>query len=142
MKLDSSWLILALLDAFFAALAAIFAKMGLQNVDSTLATAARTLVMMVFMLSVVLFTGKGSQVWTLTQREGLFIVLSGVAGALSWILYFASLKIGDASKVAAVDRSSLLFVIILSFLVLSEKLTVKTVLAGILVFLGLLVIAL
>ncbi|MGQ9780640.1 MAG: EamA family transporter [Nitrososphaeria archaeon] len=140
--MDSSWLILALLDAFFAALAAIFAKIGLQNVDSTFATAARTLVMMVFMLLVVVFTGKISLTGTLTQREGVFIILSGVAGALSWLLYFASLKLGDASKVAAVDRSSLLFVIILSFIVLNEELTVKTVVAGVLVFLGLLVIAL
>jgi len=140
--MEFNWFVLALLDAFFAALVAIFAKIGLQNVDSTLATTIRTFVMMAFMLSVTIFTGKLDSISTLTRKEGMYILLSGVAGAVSWLFYFASLKIGEASKVSAVDRSSLLFVVILSILVLSEKVTVKTVLSTILIFAGLLLFAL
>jgi transporter family protein len=138
---EINWLILALLDAFFAALVAIFAKMGLQNVDSNVATMIRTAIMMVFMILVVVLTGKTGSVGNISSEEGLFILLSGIAGALSWLLYFAALRIGDVSKVAAVDRSSLLFVIVLSFTVLNEGLNLKTIVAAILIFAGLLIIA-
>jgi bacterial/archaeal transporter family protein len=138
---EINWLILALLDAFFAALVAIFAKMGLQNVDANVATMIRTAIMMVFMILVVVLTGKTGSVGNISSEEGLFILLSGIAGALSWLLYFAALRIGDVSKVAAVDRSSLLFVIVLSFAVLNEGLNLKTIVAAILIFAGLLIIA-
>ncbi len=139
---DVNWLILALLDAFFAALVAIFAKIGLQNVDSNVATMIRTVIMMAFMVLVVIFTGKAGSVGEISSREGLFILLSGIAGALSWLLYFAALRVGDVSKVAAVDRSSLLFVIVLSFIFLGDGLNIKTIVAAILIFAGLLIIAL
>jgi transporter family protein len=132
------WFVLAVLDAFFAALVAIFAKVGLQGVDSNVATAVRAIVMTVFMVGFVIAMGKGPQLTQLTSKDMIFIVLSGVAGAISWLLYFAALKMADASKVAPVDRASLLFVLILSALLLGEKITLKTALAGTLIFIGVL----
>lgn len=135
------WFVLAVLDAFFAALVAIFAKVGLQGVDSNVATAVRAIVMTVFMVGFVIAMGKGPQLTQLTSKDMIFIVLSGVAGAISWLLYFAALKMADASKVAPVDRASLLFVLILSALLLGEKITLKTALAGTLIFIGVLLLA-
>jgi transporter family protein len=135
------WFVLAVLDAFFAALVAIFAKVGLQGVDSNVATAVRAIVMTVFMVGFVIAIGKGPQLTQLTSKDMIFIVLSGVAGAISWLLYFADLKMADASKVAPVDRASLLFVLILSALLLGEKITLKTALAGTLIFIGVLLLA-
>jgi transporter family protein len=136
-----NWFVLAVLDAFFAALVAIFAKVGLQGVDSNVATAVRAIVMTVFMVGFVIAMGKGPQLTQLTSKDMIFIVLSGVAGAISWLLYFAALKMADASKVAPVDRASLLFVLILSALLLGEKITLKTALAGTLIFIGVLLLA-
>ncbi|MEM3407348.1 MAG: EamA family transporter [Nitrososphaerota archaeon] len=136
-----NWFVLAILDAFFAALVAIFAKVGLQGVDSNVATAVRTIVMMVFTLGFVIAIGKGSQLTQLTSKDVLFIVLSGVAGAISWLLYFAALKLTDASKVAPIDRASVLFVLVLSALILGEKITLKTAMAGVLIFIGVLLLA-
>jgi len=135
------WFVLAVLDAFFAALVAIFAKIGLQGVDSNVATAVRAIVMTVFMVGFVIAIGKGPQLTQLTSKDMIFIVLSGVAGAISWLLYFAALKMADASKVAPVDRASLLFMLILSALLLGEKITLKTALAGTLIFIGVLLLA-
>lgn len=139
--MNMDWFVLAILDAFFAALVAIFAKVGLQNVDSNVATAIRTIVMMIFIIGFVLAIGKGSQLTQLTSKEMFFIVLSGIAGAISWLLYFAALKLADASKVAPIDRASVLFVLILSALILGEKITFKTAVAGVLIFIGVLLFA-
>ena len=134
------WLVFAVLSAFFAALVAIFAKIGLHGIDSTVGTAARAIVMMFFIVAFVVSTGRGSQLTQFNSKDMFYIVLSGVAGALSWLFYFAALKMADASKVAIVDRASILFVIILSVLVLGEKLTFRTAAAGILIFIGLLLL--
>lgn len=136
------WLILAFLSAIFAALVTIFGKMGLKTVDSTVATGVRAIIMAVTMVGIILFLGKSSQITELTSKDMLFIILSGVSGALSWVFYFAALKLADASKVATIDRSSILFIIILSYLILGEELSLKTVAAGILVFLGALILIL
>jgi len=135
------WFILAALSAFFAALVAIFAKIGLEGVDSTVATAARAIVMMLFIVSFVLIIGKGHQLTQFTTKDMSFIILSGVAGALSWLFFFAALKLADASKVSIVDRASVLIVIVLSALLLGEKITLKTAAAGILIFTGLLLLS-
>ncbi len=134
------WFILAILDAFFAALVAIFAKIGLQGVDSNVATAVRTIVMAIFIIGFVIAIGKGPLLTQLTRRDVFFIVLSGVAGAISWLLYFAALKLADASKVAPIDRASVLFVLILSALILGEKIALKTAIAGVLIFIGVLLL--
>jgi transporter family protein len=134
------WFILAILDAFFAALVAIFAKIGLQGVDSNVATAVRTIVMAIFIIGFVVAIGKGPQLTQLTRKDVFFIVLSGVAGAISWLLYFAALKLADASKVAPIDRASVLFVLILSALILGERIALKTAIAGVLIFIGVLLL--
>jgi len=134
------WIALALLSAFFAALVAIFGKLGLKGVDSTVATGMRALVMAAFMVSVVAVMGKMGEMTRFTGGDMGLIVLSGVSGALSWVFYFAALKIADASKVAPLDRSSVLIVILLSAIILGEKITPKTGLAVALIFLGVLVL--
>ena len=135
------WFLLAVLSAFFAALVSIFAKIGLQGVDSTVGTAARAIVMMLFIVIFVISTGKGPQLTQFTSKDMSFIILSGVAGALSWLFYFAALKLADASKVAPVDRASVLIVMILAAFFLGEKITLKTATAGVLIFSGLLLLA-
>ncbi|MFB0501439.1 MAG: EamA family transporter [Candidatus Bathyarchaeia archaeon] len=135
------WFILATLSALFAALVSIFAKIGLQGVDSTVATAVRAIVMMLFIVIFLISIGKGPQLTQFTSKDMGFIVLSGIAGALSWLFYFAALKLADASKVAPVDRASVLIVMVVAALFLGEKITLKTATAGILIFIGLLLFA-
>lgn len=119
----------------------IFAKIGLQDVDSTVATAVRAIVMMLFIVIFVISIGKGSKLTQFTSKDMGFIILSGIAGAVSWLFYFAALKLADASKVAPADRASILFVMVLSVLFLGEKITLKTSVAGILIFIGVLLLA-
>ncbi|MDH5701236.1 MAG: EamA family transporter [Candidatus Bathyarchaeota archaeon] len=135
------WFLLAALSAFFAALVSIFAKIGLQGVDSTVGTAARAIVMVLFIVVFVISSGKGPQLTQFTSKDMGFIILSGIAGALSWLFYFAALKLADASKVAPVDRASVLIVLVLAALFLGEKVTLKTATAGVLIFAGLLLLA-
>ncbi|MDH5783331.1 MAG: EamA family transporter [Candidatus Bathyarchaeota archaeon] len=135
------WFLLAALSAFFAALVSIFAKIGLQGVDSTVGTAARAIIMMLFIVIFVISIGKGPQLTQFTSKDMGFIILSGVAGALSWLFYFAALKLADASKVAPVDRASLLIVMVLAAFFLGEKMTLKTAIAGVLIFIGLVLLA-
>jgi transporter family protein len=135
------WFVLATLSAFFAALVSILAKIGLQGVDSTVATAIRAVVMALFIVGYVVVTGKGPELAQSTSTQLGFIVSSGVAGALSWLFYFAALKLADASKVAPVDRASVLMVLILAALFLGEKITLKTAAASVLIFIGLLLLA-
>ncbi|MBO3799025.1 MAG: EamA family transporter [Thermoproteota archaeon] len=134
------WLILALLSAFFAALVTIFGKIGLKTIDSTVAAGVRAVIMAATMIGIIMLLGRTSQLTQLTQRDMLFIILSGVSGALSWVFYFAALKLADASKVATIDRTSILFIIVLSYLILGEELSLRTVAAGMLVFLGALIL--
>ena len=135
------WFLLAVLSAFFAALVSIFAKIGLQGVDSTVGTAARAIVMVLFIVVFVVSSGKGPQLTQFTSKDMGFIILSGIAGALSWLFYFAALKLADASKVAPVDRASVLIVMVLAALFLGEKVTLKTATAGVLIFVGLLLLS-
>jgi transporter family protein len=125
----------ALLAAIFAGLVAIFGKIGLSRVDTTLATTIRALVMSVLLLAATIILKK----WNLAQIDNkayLFIFLAGLAGAASWLFYFMALKAGPATSVAALDRLSVVFVIIFAALFLGESLNVKTVLGGILILAG------
>lgn len=135
------WFLLATLSALFAALVSIFAKIGLQGVDSSVATAVRAIVMTLFTVIFVISTGKGPQLTQSSSKHIGFIILSGVAGALSWLCYFAALRLADASKVAPIDRASVLIVMILAALFLGEQVTLKTAVAGVFVFVGLLLFA-
>lgn len=134
------WWIYALLSAFFAALTAIFAKIGVKNVNSDLATAIRTLVVLFLAWGIVLFRGGNRDISTLTRHTLTFLVLSGIATGLSWIFYFKALKLGNVSQVAPIDKLSLALVIILSALILGEPMTWKVALGSFLIIGGTLVL--
>jgi len=140
MVIKMGWFLLAILSAFFAALVPVFAKIGLQEVDSSVGAAARAVVMTIFLVAFVIYAEKGSMLFDFARKDLWFIFLSGVSGALSWLFYFAALKIADASKVAPVDRASVLIVMILAAIFLGEKITLKTAMAGFLIFIGLLLL--
>ena len=117
------WWIYALLSAFFAALVAVFAKVGIKGVDSDLATAIRTVVILFIAWGIVLAKGANSQLGGLTKQNWIFLILSGCATGLSWLFYFRALQLGEVSKVAPIDKLSVALAIILSVVFLHEKLT-------------------
>ena len=118
---SSSWIYWALLSAVFAALTAIFAKIGIQGVDSDLATLVRTAIIIVVLSGFVWFAGKWSNPFELSGKTWLFLGLSGLATGASWVCYFRALQIGDASKVAPIDKLSLVLVAIFAFAFLGER---------------------
>ena len=130
------WIILSLLSAIFAALVTIFGKIGLEKVDTTTATMVRSACMFLLLLITVIATGKLDTLSSIPQKTLLFIVLAGMAGALSWIFYFWALKIGKASQIATIDRLSLVFIIILAAIFLHEKIGWKTGLGTLLMIAG------
>jgi bacterial/archaeal transporter family protein len=117
----TGWFAWALGSAVFAALTAIFAKIGLEGVDSDLATLIRTVVILMVLTGFVYFTGKWSNPFDLHTKTWVFLVLSGLATGASWVCYFRALKVGDASKVAPVDKLSLLLVALFAVLFLGER---------------------
>jgi transporter family protein len=121
MASSSSWFYWALLSAVFAAMTAVFAKIGIQGVDSDLATLVRTAIIMVVLSAFVWFAGKWSNPLSLAPRTWLFLGLSGLATGASWVCYFRALQIGEASKVAPVDKLSLVLVAIFAFVFLGER---------------------
>ena len=121
----SNWFLWALLSAVFAALTAIFAKVGLDAVHSDLATLIRTFVILVVLTGFVLVIGKWSNPFDLPSRTWLFLVLSGLATGASWVCYFRGLKIGEVSKVAPLDKLSILLVAIFAFAFLNERPSVR-----------------
>ena len=138
------WLIYAFLSAIAAAFVAILAKMGLKNVDSTLATTVRSIIMAGFLFLVALSLKKfnGFNFSSFNQKEWLLIILSGLAGAISWLFYFYALKEGMAGKVAAIDRLSLVFVVVLAAIFLGEKLSWQTSIGAVAMALGAILITL
>lgn len=119
-----AWLLFSILSALMAALVAIFGKLGLKNIDSTLATTIRSIVMAVFLIiaSLSLKKWEGFSFESMLLKDWVLIILAGIAGALSWLFYFFALKGGEATKVVAIDRMSLVFVAIMAFLFLGENL--------------------
>jgi transporter family protein len=138
----SNWFFWALLSAAFAALTAIFAKVGLEGVDSDLATLIRTFVIMAMLIGFVHYTRRWSNPLELSPRTWLFLVLSGLATGASWVCYFRALKIGEASKVAPVDKLSLLLVAVFAVLFLNERPSVREWVGILMVGAGVLVLAL
>ncbi|MDR0806267.1 MAG: EamA family transporter [Enterobacteriaceae bacterium] len=138
------WLIYALLSAITAALVAIFGKIGLQNLDANTATAIRSIVMAVFLVGVVIVQGKLELISSvLADRKALlFIVLSGIAGALSWLFYFMAIKNGTVSQVAPIDKLSVVFAVILAVILFGEKVTLFTGVGIGLISVGALLVAL
>lgn len=135
-ELGMTWFWFALLSAVFAALTSILAKLGVDNVNSNLATAIRTLVIVVFSWSLVFFRKDFSDVDNLSKRSILFLILSGLSTGISWLFYFKALQLGSVSKVAPVDKLSLVWVVVFGALFLGEKVTLKVALGVIFVALG------
>jgi bacterial/archaeal transporter family protein len=136
------WWTYALLSAFFAALTAIFAKIGVKKVDTDLATAIRTVVILFIAWGIVFFKGTSKGSFQLSRSNLLFLCLSGIATGLSWIFYFKALQAGKASQVAVVDKLSVALVIILAAIFLGEALTWKTAIAAVLIISGTLILIL
>ena len=129
-----SWVIYAILSAVFAALTSILAKIGISDINSNLATAIRTIVVLIMAWGIVFRTG--AQSGDITAKSWIFLVLSGIATGLSWLFYYKALQLGDASKVVPIDKFSVVISMILAFVILKEDLTFKTVMGGILITAG------
>jgi transporter family protein len=135
------WLVYALLSAFFAALTAVFAKAGLKDVNSDLATAIRTAVILLITWGIVLFRGSvAAGLRGLSRNNWLFLVLSAVATGLSWLFYYRALQIGRVQEVSIIDKGSILFTIFLAFFFLREPLTARVLIAAVLIFGGMIVL--
>ncbi len=131
-----AWVLWSLLSAFFAAATALLAKVGVSGIDSNLATAIRTIVIVLFAWAIVAVTYKPGELSTVTQRGWLFLLLSGVATGLSWLCYFRALQLGPASRVAPVDKLSVVFVIVFAAVFLGEKLSFGKLVGGLLITAG------
>jgi transporter family protein len=134
------WWIYALLSALFAALTAIFAKVGIKGVDTDLATAIRTVIILILAWAIVLFKGSNQGISSLTKTNWTFLILSGCATGLSWICYFRALQIGKVSQVAPVDKLSVALAIVLAVIFLGEPLTLKNGIGAALIIAGTLVL--
>jgi transporter family protein len=134
------WWIYALLSALFAALTAIFAKIGIKGVDTDLATAIRTVVILILAWGIALFKGGHSGISSLTKANWIFLILSGCATGLSWIFYFRALQLGKVTQVAPVDKLSVALAIALSVLFLGEPLTLKNSIGALLIIGGTIVL--
>lgn len=135
------WLIFAALSAVFAALTSIFAKIGIDGVNSNLATAIRTIVVLIMAWVMVFITHSQSGIASIGKRSWLFLVLSGLATGISWLCYYKALQIGEASKVVPVDKMSVVLTMLMAFAILGEKLTLKSIIGVILITAGTLFMA-
>ncbi len=136
-----NWFIFALLSAFFASLTAILAKIGIRDVNSNLATAIRTIVILIFAWGVVIYQGTWKHIGSLSGYSVFFLVLSGLATGLSWLFYFRALQLGQASQVAPIDKLSLALTVILAVIFLHEKVSLSIITGVILMLAGTYLIA-
>lgn len=136
------WFILAVLSAIFAALTSILAKVGIEGVNSNLATAIRTVVVVVMAWGMVFITNAQNGIAEISKRSWLFLVLSGLATGASWLCYYKALQTGDASKVVPVDKLSVVITLVLAFVFLHEQFTTKSLIGCILIGIGTLVMVL
>ena len=127
------WLILALLSAIFAALTSILAKVGIDGVNSNLATAVRTVIVVIMAWGMVFLTNAQAGISAINRKSWIFLILSGLATGASWLCYYKALQIGEASKVVPVDKLSVVFTLILAFVFLHEQFTIKSVLGCLLI---------
>lgn len=130
------WLILSILSAFFAAVTSILAKIGIENVNSNLATAIRTLVVVIMSWLIVFITNSQTGIHDISNKSWLFLILSGLATGLSWLCYYAAIKSGQVSKVVAVDKASVILTFLMAFIFLGEKFTLKSIIGAILIGIG------
>ncbi|MBE6682472.1 MAG: EamA family transporter [Ruminococcaceae bacterium] len=136
------WFVLALLSAIFAALTSILAKVGIEGVNSNLATAIRTVVVVVMAWGMVFLTNAQSGIAEISKRSWLFLILSGLATGASWLCYYRALQLGDASKVVPIDRLSVVITLVLAFVFLHEQFTAKSLIGCILIGAGTMVMVL
>ena len=136
------WFILALLSAIFAALTSILAKVGIDGVNSNLATAIRTVVVVVMAWGMVFLTNAQGGITDISKRSWLFLILSGLATGASWLCYYKALQIGSASKVVPVDKLSVVITLVLAFVFLHEQFTVKSLIGCALIGIGTLLMVL
>ncbi|MBT2686323.1 GRP family sugar transporter [Bacillus sp. ISL-37] len=129
-------IILALLAALFASFTAILAKIGIEDVDSNLATAVRTIVVVIMAYLMVVITGQTGNITTVSTKSFIFLVLSGLTTGLSWLAFFKAIQIGDVSKVVPIDKASVVLTIVLSFIVLKEPATMPVVAGGVVISIG------
>lgn len=135
-----TWLIYAFLSALFAAFTAILAKIGVKNVNSNVATAIRTIVILLFAWGIVFAQGTYKQIASISKVSMLFLILSGIATGLSWLFYFRALQLGEASKVSPIDKLSLVLTIVLAAIILKEKVNVAIIIGAVLMSVGAIII--
>ena len=136
------WFVLALLSAIFAALTSILAKVGIEGVNSNLATAIRTVVVVVMAWVMVFLTNAQNGIAEISKRSWLFLILSGLATGASWLCYYRALQLGDASKVVPIDKLSVVITLVLAFVFLHEQFTTKSLIGCILIGMGTMVMVL
>ncbi len=136
------WLILAILSSVFAAFTSILAKLGIDGVNSNLATAIRTFVVLLMSWGMVFITSSFSGIYNISKKSWIFLILSGLATGFSWLCYYGALKYGDASKVVPIDKMSVVLTLILAFLFLGEDLSMKSIVGSILIGAGTLLMVL
>ena len=136
------WLIFAILSAVFAALTSILAKVGIEGVDSTLATALRTVVVVAMSWIMVFITNSQGGITEISRKSWIFLILSGIATGASWLCYYKALQTGDVSKVVPIDKMSVVLTLILSFVFLHEDFNVKSIIGCVLIAAGTLVMVL
>jgi len=136
------WAVFAILSAVFAALTSILAKVGIEGVNSTLATAIRTTVVLAMSWGMVFLTNVHSGMLSISRRSWLFLILSGLATGASWLFYYRALQIGEASKVVPIDKLSVVITLIMAFVFLHEQFTVKSLIGCVLITVGTLVMVL
>jgi len=130
------WVLFAILSAVFAALTSILAKIGISGVNSNLATAIRTVVVVFMAWGIVFITNAQSGIGDISRKSWLFLILSGLATGASWLFYYRALQMDDASKVASIDKLSVVITLILAFIFLNEQLTLKSILGCLLIVVG------
>ena len=136
------WFVLALLSAVFAAVTSILAKIGIEGVNSNLATAIRTVIVVIMAWGMVFLTNAQGGISDISKKSWLFLILSGLATGASWLCYYKALQIGDASKVVPVDKLSVVITLVLAFVFLHEKFTAKSLIGCILIGIGSLIMVL
>ena len=130
------WAIFAILSAIFAALTSILAKVGIEGVNSNLATAIRTIVVVLMAWFMVFITGNQNGIVDISKKSWLFLILSGLATGASWLCYYKALQLGEASKVVPIDKLSIVITIVLAFIFLGEQITLKTLIGCCLIVIG------
>jgi transporter family protein len=136
------WIIYALLGALFAAVTAILIKVGITGVNPNLATAIRTIVVLVMAWGIVFATGKHAEIANITQKSWLFLGLSGIATGASWMFFYRALQMGEASKVIPIDKLSVVISIVLAFVILGEAVSAKAIIGAVLIAVGTLIMVL